>query len=100
MAHLKGSAQWVLEVDAVGCVLHHIFDIYIYTCMPKNTEQVCVFVSSSLRLLVTSYAAERMSLLYAEVAVLYAGSFFCESCLFLPCFQCIFVPNLCVFYME
>ena len=69
MAHLKGSAQWVLEVDAVGCVLHHIFDIYIFTCMPKNIEResvcVCVCVSSSLRLLGTSYAAEGMSLLYA-----------------------------------
>jgi hypothetical protein len=40
VAHLKGSAQWVLEVDAVGCVWHHIFDIYIYIfmCMPKNIE--------------------------------------------------------------
>ena len=42
MAHLKGSAQWVLEVDAVRCVLHHIFDIciymYIFKCMPKNIE--------------------------------------------------------------
>jgi len=42
VAHLKGSAQWVLEVDAVRCVLHHIFDIciymYIFKCMPKNIE--------------------------------------------------------------
>jgi hypothetical protein len=51
VAHLKGSAQWVLEVDAIGCVLHHKFDIYIciFMCMPKNI--VCV--SSSLRPLVT-----------------------------------------------
>ena len=46
MAHLKGSAQWVLEVDTVGCVLHHIFDIYVYifTCMPKNIGRVCVCI--------------------------------------------------------
>jgi hypothetical protein len=46
VAHLKGSAQWVLEVDAIGCVLHHKFDIYIciFMCMPKNIECVCVCV--------------------------------------------------------
>ena len=94
MAHLKGSAQWVLEVDAVGCDLHHIFDIYIYIylCVCQRILSkcvcvcVCVCVSSSLRLLVKSYAAERMSLLYAEMEVLYAASFFCVSCFFLPCF--------------
>ena len=30
----------------------------------------------------TSYAAERMSLLYAEMAVLYAASFFCVNHVF------------------
>jgi hypothetical protein len=31
---------------------------------------------------VTSYAAERMSLLYAEMAVLFAASFFCVNHVF------------------
>jgi hypothetical protein len=56
VAHLKVSAQWVLEVDAVGCVLHHIFDIcvyiYIYThthvCQRLFKVSVCVCVSEAV----------------------------------------------------
>jgi hypothetical protein len=54
VAHLKGSAQWVLEVDAVGCVLHHIFDIYVYIYLRVcqrilgECECVCVFLSEAV----------------------------------------------------
>jgi hypothetical protein len=51
---------------------------------------------------VTSYAAKRMSLLYAEMAVLYAASFFCVSRVFfsLVCNVFLYQIYVCFIWNE
>jgi len=48
---------------------------------------------------VTSYAAKRMSLLYAEMAVLYAVSFFCVSRVFFSLVCNVFLYQICVCFI-
>ena len=89
---------WVCTSPYIWYLYIYIY-IYIYLRVCQRISSECVCVSSSLRLSVTSYAAERMSLLYAEMAVLNAASFLCVSHVFFSLVFNVFLYQICVCFI-
>jgi hypothetical protein len=84
VAHLKGSALWIFEMDTVWCVLHHMFDIYIYIYAKEYIMCVCVFLSD--------VASDVVCYRVNVIVICCNDSVVCciillrKSCPFLPCF--------------